>query len=189
MKRRIKRKHRKANKLRVPARPAKRKFDSPQTLEEFFAMPERDQKFWSDVGQIVTEVREGTTFSKSARKFGRDPRKVRDLARPALRKLRNGRWGVKLHDRLLRVLPIPTRKGLREIGLNDSRQATVVGGYWNAVERYQTTGDATALRAFRGKSIIDANGKRIRLLTDLRELDRLGSAGVLSFESLYAGAA
>jgi hypothetical protein len=90
---------------------------------------------------------------------------------------------------LLRALVIPTRKGLREIGIRDFHQASLLGKYWTAVERYRDTGDASALREFRGKYILDANGKRFRLLTDLRALDRLGSAGVLSFESLYAKAA
>jgi hypothetical protein len=48
------------------------------------------------------------------------------------------------------------------------------------------TGDDSALKDFKSKYIIDAQGKRIPLLTNLDELDRLGSAGVLSFESLYA---
>ena len=63
---------------------------------------------------------------------------------------------------------------------------TLIGRFWTAVERYRDTGDASALREFRGKYIIDASGKRVRLLTNLHELDRLGSAGVLSFETLYA---
>jgi len=73
--------------------------------------------------------------------------------------------------------------------VRDSRQASRLGKYWTAVERYRDTGDASALREFRGKYIVDTNGKRERLLTDLRALDRLGSAGVLSFETLYAKAA
>jgi len=40
---------------------------------------------------------------------------------------------------------------------------------------------------FKGKKITDASGKRHPLITDLSQLDALGSAGVLSFESLYAG--
>jgi hypothetical protein len=111
------------------------------------------------------------------------------LGSPALRKLKNGRWAAKKHDSLLRVLPIPTRNGLREVGTQDSRQSTVIGKYWNAVGRYRDTGDASALREFRGKYIIDGDGKRMRLMTNLHELDRLGSAGVLSFETLYARAA
>ena len=108
------------------------------------------------------------------------------LAKPALRKLRNGRWAAKKHDRLLRVLSLPSPQGLIEVGVQDSRQATVIGKYWNAVDLYRDTGDATAIEPFWGKYIIDASGKRVPLLTDLQVLDRLGSAGVLSFETLYA---
>jgi hypothetical protein len=132
---------------------------------------------------------EGVSLPKASREFGLDPRTVQRLARPALRKLRNGHWAANSFDRLLRVLVIPTREGLQEVGVRDSRQASLLGKYWTAVERYRDTGDASALREFRRKYIIDTHGKRHRLLTDLRALDRLGSAGVLSFESLYGRAA
>jgi len=187
MKRRSKRTQRKATQR--PSVRAKRQFVPPRTLEEFFAMPERDQEFWGNVGHVVTEVRAGASLRQASHKFNLDQRRVPQAARPALRKLRNGRWTARSHDRLLRVLLIPTRKGLREIGVRDSRQASLLGQYWTAVERYRDTGDASALREFRGKYIIDATGKRVRLLTDRRALDRLGSAGVLSFETLYARAA
>jgi hypothetical protein len=145
------------------------------------------------VGRVtITSPRTMRSLAKvkvGTRQFNRDPRRVQRLARPALRKLRNGRWAAKSHDQLLRVLTIPGKKGLMEVAVRDSRHATVIGDYWNAVDRYRDTGDASALREFRDQYIIDANGKRIRLLTDTRELDRLASAGVLSFESLYAGAA
>jgi hypothetical protein len=165
------------------------KFVSPRTVEEFFAMSERDQDLWSSIGQVVTEVREGASLHHASRKFDLDPRMLQRRAPSALRKLRNGRWAARPNDHLLRVLVIPTQKGLIEIGLRDSRQASLLGKYWTAVDRYRDTGDASALREFRGKYLIDADGKRVRLLTDLRALDRLGSAGVLSFESLYARAA
>jgi hypothetical protein len=67
-----------------------------------------------------------------------------------------------------------------------SRQATQLAEYWNAVHRYLETGDASRLEKFRDKSIKDADGVQILLPTDRTELNRLGSAGVLSFESLYA---
>src|SRR6266478_4958858 len=109
MKRLRKGSRRKTGKVRPSARPPKNKFVPPHTVEEFFAMSERDQEFWSNVGQVVTEMRAGASRSKASRKFGLDPRKVPKLARPALRKLRNGRWAARTHDRLLRVLVIPTR--------------------------------------------------------------------------------
>jgi hypothetical protein len=93
---------------------------------------------------------------------------------------------VKTRDRLLRIVVVITEGGLVEIATRDSRQASKAGRHSAAVQRYLETGDATNLARFRGKHIIYANGKRVALLTDLGELDRLGSAGLLSFESLYA---
>jgi hypothetical protein len=105
-----------------------------------------------------------------------------------LRKKKNGRWVAKSHDTLLRVVKLPDEKGLVEVGLRDSRKASVVGEYWNAVEKYRDTGDTSVLRRFAGKQILDINGNQILLMSDPNELDRLASAGVLSFETLYAGA-
>jgi hypothetical protein len=91
-------------------------------------------------------------------------------------------------DRLLRILIVPTLAGLREVAVRDSRQASQLAEYWDAVQRYLQKGDESALRRFQGKHITDAHGEKFQLLTDREELDRLGSAGVLSFESLYARA-
>jgi hypothetical protein len=184
MKRPRKRSQRKAT--RQVSQAGKRKFISLKTLEDFFALTQREQELWGDIGQIVTEVRDGVTLAQASRLFRRDPRTVQQLAGTALRKRRNGRWAAKKYDRLLRVLPLPTSKGSVEVAVRDSRQSSIIGRYWNAVDRYRDTGEASALREFRGKQIIDADGKRVRLLTDLHELDRLGSAGNLSFESFYA---
>jgi hypothetical protein len=88
-------------------------------------------------------------------------------------------------DQLLRVLLIPGDKGLREVPIRDSRQASLIGEYWNAVEKYLTTGDSRMLLKGRWKNLIDARGNRVQLLTDLTILRRQASAGVLQFESLY----
>jgi hypothetical protein len=68
----------------------------------------------------------------------------------------------------------------------DSREASLLSRYWTSVQHYLQTGDAERLQSFRGRSIKTASRERLPLMTDLGELDRLGSAGVLSFESLYA---
>ena len=79
-----------------------------------------------------------------------------------------------------------TPEGRREIGIRDSRQASMLGDYWHAIDLYRDTGDSSKVLTFRGKYVIDADGERFPFLTDLGEIDRLGSAGVLSFESLHA---
>jgi hypothetical protein len=167
-------------------RSTNKKFVQPQSLKDFLVMPKSSQEIWDAIGQATTEVRLGATLTQASRKFGIDRRLVSRLGKPAFRKLSNGRWAAKKSDRLLRVLPLPSREGLIDIGVGDSRQATVIGKYWNAVDLYINTGDDSGLHAFQGKHIIDADGKSVLLMTDVRELDRLGSAGNLSFESLYA---
>ncbi len=145
------------------------------------------QDVYTRVTHAVSKMRtSGASLPHAAQEYGVSRRQMRRFGGKALRKLKNGWYAAKASDRLLRILVIPTRQGLAEITVNDSREASRLGRYSAAVERYLQTGEASALREFRGKHIINASGKRVPLLTDLHELDRQGSAGVLSFESLYA---
>jgi hypothetical protein len=96
------------------------------------------------------------------------------------------RQGGRRRDAELRPLVIPTVDGLAEISIRDPRSATVIGRYWNAVRRFLETGDDSKLQRFQGKHVMTAAGDAVPLLTDLDELERLGAAGVLSFESIYA---
>ena len=80
---------------------SKTEFRPPRTVEEFFAMSEQDQDIWANIGQVVTEVREGASRRRAAQKFGLNPRTVQKFARSALRKLGNGRWVAKPHESAL----------------------------------------------------------------------------------------
>ncbi|HEY1866745.1 MAG TPA: hypothetical protein VGG70_00520 [Candidatus Cybelea sp.] len=131
---------------------------------------------------------EKLSLSRASREEGVSPATVLRHAKSALRKTSQGRYKARKSDRLLRPLVIPTPDGLAEIATRDSRAATIVGEYWNAVDAYLATGDETELKRFRGVSIIDAQGNVVPLLTDTAELERLGSAGILSFQSIYARA-
>jgi len=166
-----------------------RKSAPPRTAKEYFSKPERFQDRWNRVVHAVSRMRAGASLRQASREYGLDPRTVLRLAGPALRKTRSGRWVARVTDRLLRILVIPTTDGLREIALRDSRQASLLAGYWDAVQRYLQIGDASAIQEFDGVYITDADGAQFQLLTNLDELNRLGSAGVLSFESLYARSA
>jgi hypothetical protein len=121
----------------------------------------------------------------AAKEFEIDPEVVIRLGKSALRKRSNGRYVPKKNDSLLRVLSVLTPDGAKQIAIRDSRQATLVGKYWSAVQKYVQTGDASGLKKLQKTRITDASRKRFPLITDLDELNRLGSAGVLSFESLY----
>jgi hypothetical protein len=132
---------------------------------------------------------EDLSLKKAAKEAGISPKKVITWGGRAVKKGKNGRYTVSKGDSLLRVVQVPTAAGSAEVALRNSRHASILGQYWDAVHKYLRTGDASAIEKFRGKKIKDANGVEISLITDLKELNRLGSAGVLSFESLYSRAA
>ena len=76
-----------------------------------------------------------------------------------------------------------------EIAVRGSEVASKIAEYSDAVQMYLRTGDSSKLKKFRRLKLLDEKGKRIKLVTDLAKLRELGSAGVLSFESLYRRAA
>ncbi|MHB8487391.1 MAG: hypothetical protein ACYDCM_16885 [Candidatus Acidiferrales bacterium] len=166
------------------------KIVTPRAAKQFYALTPQAQDRWIRVTHAVSKMRsDHVSLREASREFGLDPRVVTRLAKSALRKRKNGQYAAKPTDKLLRILAIPApdeKGGKREIAVRDSRQATILGRYWAAVQKYLQTGDFSALNKFRGKRITDASGKRVPLLTDLTELDRLGSAGVWSFESIYS---
>jgi hypothetical protein len=160
----------------------------PTTARQYFSRSKQFQEAWDSVGQVISKMRSGRiSLRKASKEIGVDPSEVIKLGRSAIRKQKSGKYAARKTDRLLRILSVLTPEGRREIAVRGSHQASLLGKYWASVQRYLQTGDDSALRKFKGKKITDASGKRHPLITDLRQLDTLGSAGVLSFESLYAG--
>jgi lambda repressor-like predicted transcriptional regulator len=168
----------------------KRKKPIPRTADAFFTQSDADQETWKRVLRTIAKMRtDGLSLTKAAKEAGVSPKKVTSWGGRALRKGKNGRYMVAKRDSLLRVVQVPTSHGSREIALRNSRHASTLGQYWDAVHKYLRTGDTAGIEKFRGKRIKDANGNQVQLITNFAKLNRLGSAGVLSFESLYARAA
>ncbi len=180
----------KTPKKRGQIRHARKKLLVPRTAKQFFAKPNDFQETWNSVTHVISKMRaDRMSLRKASREFGLNPRVVARLGKSALRKRKNGQYVAKSKDRLLRILAVPSsdaKGGKREIATRDSHEASIVGKFWAAAQKYLQTGDSSALKKLRRQYVIDASGKRIPLIKDLAELDRLGSAGVLSFESLYA---
>lgn len=172
---------------RTLRRPKLKSQKSPRSADDLSAMSERAQEQWILTTHVIQKVRtQGVSVTQASKEYGIDRKKVIKLAGPALRKQKNGRYTAKSYDRLLRVLVIPSKDGLAEVAVRDSRTASKIAKYSDAVQRFLRTGDKSRLREFKKLRINDAEGNPIKLLTDPKELTRLGSAGVLSFESLYA---
>ncbi len=168
----------------------RRKPATPRLVEQFFAKSEPQQDTWNRALHAIAKMRsEGLSLSKAAKEAGISPGTVKRLGGRAIKRKPNGRYSAARRDSLLRVMQVPTSGGSRDVALRSSRHASVLGQYWDAVQKYLQTGDSSGVEKFRGKRIKDASGQEVPLITDLKELNHMGSAGFLSFESLYARSA
>lgn len=168
----------------------KKKLIAPRTEAQYAAKPEKFKDTWHKVLAVVSKMRrDKVSLTQASREVGVSPRAVTKWGKQALRKGLNGKYSVTKQDSLLRVVLIPTPDGTREVAIRGSKQVTQLAEYWNALHRYLQTGDSTKLKLFEGKALKAADGSDVPFLTDLVSLNRLGSAGVLSFESLYARSA
>jgi hypothetical protein len=114
---------------------------------------------------VVSEARRGKgSLSKLARARGIAPKTVR-RASGAFRK-RGGRWVVTKTDRVERWLKSHEGGYRTEVLVNDSRTASLLSRYSNAVGRYLETGDPSGLAEFDGKTYRDATGSVHSFETD-----------------------
>lgn len=85
----------------------------------------------------------------------------------------NGKLVVKRWDRITRPMKINTDGKEKSIEIRDSRTASVVGRYHNAIKQFLNTGDKSKLFKFRNKKVKASNGKIYRLETRPEEIIRI----------------
>lgn len=137
--------------------------------------------------EVVSEARRGKgSLSKLARARGMSPKTVRS-ASGAFRK-RGGRWVPTRSDRVERWLK-SYEKGTRvEVLVRDSRTASLLSRYANAVGLYRETMDPAALAEFKGKTYRDATGTVHTFETDpaaLREAFERSESDFGAFVDIY----
>jgi hypothetical protein len=161
-------------------------FKAPKSETQYLALSLKNQDLWDRVVQVPALLRsKGWFLRRAAYELSVPQELVLRLARDVFRKLPSGRIVAKKRDRLLRLLPLPSHRGLVDVFLNDSRAASRIGEFWNAVALYINKGDSSAVQLFDGEGVSDINGQFHFFLTDLAELRRQGSFGTFRFESLY----
>ncbi|MCH9658428.1 hypothetical protein K0U27_07005 [archaeon] len=85
----------------------------------------------------------------------------------------NGKPVVKKWDRIKRVMRVNTAGKEKSLEIQDSRTASVVGRYHNAVKQFLNTGDKSKLSKFRNKNVKDSKGRSHRLETNPDEIVRI----------------
>jgi hypothetical protein len=138
--------------------------------------------------EVASEARRGRgSLSRLARARGIAPKTVR-RASGAFRK-KGRRWVATQSDRVQRYLQTYEHGARKSVLVSDSRTATLLSRYANAVYHYLDTGDAGRLREFEGKTYIDARGKVHTIETDpakLRAAVERSEADFGQFGDLYA---
>ncbi len=116
-------------------------------------------------------------LSRIAREAGTTTKTITKYAGSAVD--RSGRkWDVKQSDTLPRLMNVLTPEGTETVVIRDSKEATLLAKYSNALKRYLQTGDATEIEKFKGKTIT-VRGKRVDLITNRDEIDKLTRGGVI----------
>lgn len=85
----------------------------------------------------------------------------------------NGKPVVKKRDRIKRVMRINNDGKEKSVEIRDSRTASVVGRYHNAIKQFLNTGDKTKLKQFRNKKVKDSKGKLHRFETNSDEIIKI----------------
>jgi hypothetical protein len=124
------------------------------------------------------------SLRKAAKEALTTPRTVVKYAKSALQRSATGRYRAKPHDRLTRHLRFLDEEGQIIVKVQSSRTASTVAEYWAGVDHYLKSGDAQRLERFQGKSL-RAGKAQLPFITDLSILDRIASAGEVTFEDLY----
>jgi len=137
--------------------------------------------------EVLSEARRGKgSLSKLARARGIAPKTVR-RASGAFRK-RGSRWVATRSDRVERWLKSYEIGYRTEVLVKDSRTATLLSRYANAVGRYRETGDPSRLKSFTGRTYRDAAGKTHTFETDpaaLRDAFERSESDFGSFVDIY----
>lgn len=133
----------------------------------------------------VNGMRKGLSLTAAAKRAGTTRATIQRYAPRALVRTEDRRYHATRYDRYARTLNILTAQGIRAVTVQDSRTASRIAEHAAAVDHYLKTGKTDKLRPFRRKSF-RAGKVGYPFLTDPKTLMRLGEAGHVSFEELYA---
>ena len=132
----------------------------------------------------LSRIRKGASLRRAAFDAATTPPTVRRYAGSALRR-EGRRWRATLSDRLFRQMRWIVETDVITMDVTDSRTASRIASYWNAVRDYVETGSTRQLQTFRGKTI-RVQKRAFFFVTDTRVLNQLARRGDLSFETIYS---
>ena len=129
-------------------------------------------------------ARRGASASKATRIARTTIRNVKHHVGNAIERLPSGRYRAKPFDRMKRPMKVPTEWEPVTLDIQDSRKASELARYWNAVHYFLRTAIDSRIRRFRGKGV-QVGGQFYPYVTDPAALERIAHAGEVQFEDIY----
>jgi len=129
-------------------------------------------------------MKDGATQKAAAKKYNVSVEKLRRYVKEnTTTKLRGKKWVI--IDRRPEEMLIASGKRVYVVPV-PYRSKKKVSKFWNAINKFLDTNDASHLEPFQGTGIRDAQGKFHPWETDPNILRKLDSIGELSFVDIYA---
>ena len=133
--------------------------------------------------EVLIKVKKGQSLTRTSREYHTSARTVVKNTN-ALKKLK-GKWIAKSQDRISRTMSIYENGRQEWIEIRDSRIASRIGKYNNAVKQFLTTGNQDVLKGF-DKPIRDAQGNLHNFETNPDKLyEIVESQEELEFYEIY----
>lgn len=141
----------------------------PTSKIPFRSMTVTEREIRSRSNKVLQLMRrKNYSLTKACERVGISPEAVINNT-DALKK-ESDRWVVKRYDTLERSMVIYSNGRSYAITVKDSRHASLIGRYHNAVKMYRDTKDVSYLKPFKGKRVRDIDGQWHTLETDPRTI-------------------
>lgn len=151
---------------------------------EYERLSPREREARNKAFEALNEMRgKKVSLRVAARKAGTTPETVRRYAGNAL--VREGRRYVPTSaDRSYQRMSVLSTGGVVDVDVRGSRARSVVGRYWNAIQRFAATGDVGVLTPFVGKRI-----GGVELATDPDQIEEFLRRREIDIDDIYITAA
>jgi hypothetical protein len=141
----------------------------------WFKLKPRDRSIRILALKVLDLMRDKVSLTKACKEVGLNIEIVKQHIRSAIYK-RKGRWRAKRFDKIQREMNIYERGRIKSIVVANSKDASLIGRYYNDVKKALETNDERILRKYKGRIIKDAKGKKHTLETRLEKIFEIEEA-------------
>jgi hypothetical protein len=119
--------------------------------------------------EVLDLMRDKVSLTRACKEIGLSIEIVKQHIRSAIYK-RKGRWRAKRFDKIQREMKIYEKGRIKSIVVTNSKDASLIGKYYNDVKKALETNDERILKKYKRRIIRDVKGRKHRLETRLEKI-------------------